>query len=723
MLITTHSCNRDFKLNNTLKNRVLREKPETEDLLLISFAGMRNKNISGVIDDSINIGNIDSLALAPEDEVNLNANKIIGLFKTLFDTSEINFSLKKCINLTYKKFDVENKKLLEDAILNMMKTTKDLNFIKFGATFFFNKDENKDKDFQKLTDLVSKLNSFDPQEGTEYLKTREALFKQEALITFQEVMEPEKYLDRSVKMNVFHDGFPVSHKEALLKLRTRSLNALAGVLLTNSRLNIKNNNNFNELLTDDILNCLNKIKNYDQNEKLIINSINVLKFIFDDLKQAYQYKAQSTIYKIYNQSTNKNVSDKASLFIQTTSKNNLDNKKYLKEIEEQLVNNYNIGDKSDKIHSLLVLAQINSSKAQDITKIVLTDNNISPELKRTAIWTAGICKNSENFELLCELINPNELFKLDNLSSDEIELTELILYSIAQYSDENTVKVINKVIDAINTINKQENKPFELKQSLSDISETAETLINKIQKTEDKQKDFYIKKHLDYLNNNQVYLKEKIAYEELRNRCVPGFNTFSPDLQNYLDNILLPFRNFLNGMVSIGKKIYIINDTITSIDKDDRGKRTYTNFYGDNAGGLTSNGNIIIPCKSSKDSYNIATTIGHEWGHIIHFSIMNSQPEIAEKIENLYRKALEKDCFMDFYSKTNAKEYFAQANEAYLSIYKPYDYLAVKDDYNNHFSNTRSKLRRKDPEMFKLLDDLYNENSKVNLTHPLDLVA
>ena len=69
-------------------------------------------------------------------------------------------------------------------------------------------------------------------------------------------------------------------------------------------------------------------------------------------------------------------------------------------------------------------------------------------------------------------------------------------------------------------------------------------------------------------------------------------------------------------------------------------------------------------------------------------------------------------------------EYFAQGIDAYLKPYIPHINLIDIDSFLDREANTKSSLKRKDPELFKLIDALYKEYNNQNIVNDsLELVA
>ncbi|MEL6651259.1 MAG: tetratricopeptide repeat protein [Bacteroidota bacterium] len=87
----------------------------------------------------------------------------------------------------------------------------------------------------------------------------------------------------------------------------------------------------------------------------------------------------------------------------------------------------------------------------------------------------------------------------------------------------------------------------------------------------------------------------------------------------------------------------------------------------------------------------------HEYVHLFHGNVFSDAEN--RRVRALYYHAMENDLTLDYYSANNELEYLAQTYTAY--------FLPVKVHPLNHKStNTRSELKRKDPQLYAFLDSL-----------------
>ena len=90
-------------------------------------------------------------------------------------------------------------------------------------------------------------------------------------------------------------------------------------------------------------------------------------------------------------------------------------------------------------------------------------------------------------------------------------------------------------------------------------------------------------------------------------------------------------------------------------------------------------------------------TYYHEFGHLIHLSLMNATE--FERTENLYISAKARAKFPDDYAALNSSQYFSVGLEAYLSETK----MGTENKYRRH---TRKDLISLDPDLKDFIDDL-----------------
>lgn len=100
------------------------------------------------------------------------------------------------------------------------------------------------------------------------------------------------------------------------------------------------------------------------------------------------------------------------------------------------------------------------------------------------------------------------------------------------------------------------------------------------------------------------------------------------------------------------------------------------------------------------DRYYTESILVHEFAHIFHMvGIAGIEPGFDERLESTRQKAIEKNLWADTYCISNKEEYFAETFQSFFNCNK---YAAEADGVHNDI-NTREKLKKYDPEMYKLL--------------------
>lgn len=168
------------------------------------------------------------------------------------------------------------------------------------------------------------------------------------------------------------------------------------------------------------------------------------------------------------------------------------------------------------------------------------------------------------------------------------------------------------------------------------------------------------------------------------------------------------------GTTDIPEHHYLVNDTALNWDLRARG------LGGDLNEPLTTcaEENILA---YQIDKYHAEDILIHEFAHAIHLiGILQTEPDINERLEKLQADAKAKGLWKNTYAETDIMEYFAEAVQDWFNVNAEMDH----PDGKHNWVNTREELKEYDPEMFKLLSRYFPETNlqiskhkKVNIHH------
>lgn len=117
---------------------------------------------------------------------------------------------------------------------------------------------------------------------------------------------------------------------------------------------------------------------------------------------------------------------------------------------------------------------------------------------------------------------------------------------------------------------------------------------------------------------------------------------------------------------------------------------------------------MVVPASyfaaQSTGRYNTAY---HEFGHVLHLSLLNESE--YNQVEDLYARAKARNSFLDDYSAGASSEYFAQGLEAFMSETKP----NVTWKYHKH---TKADLLRTDPDLYNLISQIIEKSPEGKCT-------
>ena len=105
------------------------------------------------------------------------------------------------------------------------------------------------------------------------------------------------------------------------------------------------------------------------------------------------------------------------------------------------------------------------------------------------------------------------------------------------------------------------------------------------------------------------------------------------------------------------------------------------------------------------DRYRNENILIHEFAHAIHgYGLRSVEPQFDRRLRATYQRAKDAGLWEDTYAMTNAGEYWAEGVQSYFDCNAPPN-RGVHNDIN-----TREKLAKYDPELFKLIDEVFRKN-------------
>lgn len=612
-------------------------------------------------------------------KIDINSEKYINKAKEVF-SSPVNGSNKEnLMNATffltteaYELFDDKAQKSFERILLPLART-RVTNFSHQAAIDFYrNQDKHQDRDYRKLLELTAKFHNIKDTTSNEYMAIREQLLQQEFTILFQEVFDTENYLDRSIKMFALN-SLPENREKATVKLQENSFSALISLLYISKVLDIKANTVSYDELTDKIFSLIDTYDNSEAYKPLKKKAFSLFKRIFKDLNPQNKARVIKMAVKLDNiEFIQKHVDKSNPVFPQ---------------LRKDYLTRYHALDTTlkDKNTAFINLTRLKEPSVKDLIKQIISNSQSDHLLKLSAVWAAGSYLTNANKNLLLEIIEPEKPVNKTNTSENDLELKEMALYSLAEYKDKSIDEVLNTIIN-----------------SKSELSELALELTLVRKHSLEKIKDYFIKAY-------SLSPKMQKEYEKSRKEFIPHIDALSLVAKNWVDKALIPFRKFVKDLSQEGTKVFVMNDLVTTIDKDYTAQRKGYGFFWDNAPALAGNAGIMIV----KNNFDLPPDkdflFGHEFGHKLLGNLYEHKPAIFKQVQQLYKKAKQEDSFMDHYSAVTIGEYFAQANEAFLSIYKSHSQIIKSNDYDDLSTNTKYTLRRKDPELFKIFNKMYGK--------------
>lgn len=188
----------------------------------------------------------------------------------------------------------------------------------------------------------------------------------------------------------------------------------------------------------------------------------------------------------------------------------------------------------------------------------------------------------------------------------------------------------------------------------------------------------------------------------------PDFDRLTDEEQTVLAAAVGPFAHFLSKLKQNGARHYILGLDRQLADIPGYGgladRKTFDGrFYGSlrGVGGVATVTGIEALTTAARGGFN---TVAHEFAHQVHNSALDASTR--SRIETLFWQAKKEKRFLDYYAAANEWEYFAQGYEAYVSVVK-------RPNAGVTGRHTRDELKRLDPDLFDLFEELSNPDSQL----------
>jgi hypothetical protein len=101
------------------------------------------------------------------------------------------------------------------------------------------------------------------------------------------------------------------------------------------------------------------------------------------------------------------------------------------------------------------------------------------------------------------------------------------------------------------------------------------------------------------------------------------------------------------------------------------------------------------------DPYRTENILIHEFAHAIHeLGLSSVDTKFDRRLRGIYRRAMKRRLWKEKYASVNHKEYWAEAVQSYFDTNRP-------PDHDHNFVDTREELEAYDPEIAKLVNEVF----------------
>ena len=199
----------------------------------------------------------------------------------------------------------------------------------------------------------------------------------------------------------------------------------------------------------------------------------------------------------------------------------------------------------------------------------------------------------------------------------------------------------------------------------------------------------FYKKHVDY-KGFSILGSDKVSDAALL------------EARYLIDQLLGRREDILKALIADGCRFMVMAPTemTTDVPEQRHMNKAYWDRRARGLGGRLSSCGEENLLNLKGDRYRYENILIHEFNHAIHQrGLRRVDPTFDKRLREAYKRAMDKGLWKGTYVATDPSEYWAEGAQAYFDCMRP-----------QFGANTREKLQKYDPDLFKLVDEVYKQS-------------
>ena len=169
-----------------------------------------------------------------------------------------------------------------------------------------------------------------------------------------------------------------------------------------------------------------------------------------------------------------------------------------------------------------------------------------------------------------------------------------------------------------------------------------------------------------------------------------------------IDKLLAEREDILKAMIEAGCRFMVMapEEMTTDVPEQRHMNKAYWDRRARGLGGQLSSCGEENRLNLKGDRYSQENILIHEFNHAIHqYGLRSVDRTFNARLRAAYKRAMDRGLWKGTYVATNHSEYWAEGAQAYFDCMRP-----------QFGANTREKLRKYDPDLFALVDEVYKQS-------------